>query len=501
MDKSRKFGILMPIFSLPSDEGIGTFGEEAYRFADFLKSIGARVWQVLPLTPTGYGDSPYQSCCSYALNYYFIDLKTLCEENLLTEAEISSADLYTAIRRVDYGRQFNSKISLLRTAFKRFNAEDKDFIDFVDGGKYYYFAVFMALKVKFSYRPWNEWDEPYRSFDDSAVKDFVKENREEFLFWQFTQYAALKQWLKLKAYVNSLGISVMGDVPLYLSFDSVEMWKEGDKLFLVDKDRNMISAAGCPPDAFNPDGQKWGNPLYDWDKMKSDGYAWWNKRFESNFELYDIIRLDHFRGFDRFYAVSASEETARKGMWKNGPAEELFKDKLDWNIVAEDLCVYDGGVARLMKNTGYPGMKILQEGMDGNAENGHKPSRFSENTVCYTATHDSATTAECYTGLTEKGKKIFRADLIKECRALNIPYAVNSVDSVCRSLMRLAMASKAFLAIIPAWDMLYMRGEARINKPGTMAQNNWTFRFFRGECERAVKRFDFRSTAALYKRT
>lgn len=500
MDKSRKFGILIPIFSLPSYEGIGTFGKEAYRFADFAHDIGARVWQVLPLTPTGYGDSPYQSCCSYALNYYFIDLEALCDEGLLKKEEISDADLFTTLRRVDYGKQFNNKIALLRKAFNRFNKEDKAFKDFVNGGRFYYFAAFMALKVKFSYRPWNEWDEPYRSFDEAVVKTFVDENKEEFLFWQFTQFKALNQWNALKSYVNSLGISVMGDVPLYLSYDSVEMWKDGDELFLVDENRNMTLIAGCPPDAFNPDGQKWGNPLYDWDKMKKDGYKWWNERLKYNLKLYDIIRLDHFRGFDRFYAVPASAPDAREGTWKNGPAEELFKDKLDWNIVAEDLCVYDDGVARLMKNTGYPGMKILEEGMDGNPKNGHKPSVFSENTVCCTSTHDSATTVEYYTELSAEGRKTFRRDLSDECGALNIPCAVNNSTSICMSLTRLAMVSKAFMVMLPIWDILHLGGEARINMPGTMSPDNWTFRILRGECESATKKYYLTSLFKQYNR-
>jgi len=489
MDRSRKFGFLMPIFSLPSAEGIGTFGKEAYRFVDFLSMAGAQVWQVLPLTPTGYGDSPYQSCCSYALNYYFIDLKALCKQKLITKDELCLADLSSTPRRVDYGKQFNAKVALLRVAFSRFNRSDKAFVSFLKGGKYYYFAAFMALKVKFSYRPWNEWEEKYRSFNSAIVKEFVRENRDEFLFWQFTQYIALSQWKKLKEYAFARGISIMGDIPLYLSYDSVEMWKDGDKLFYVDKQRNMTLVAGSPPDAFNPEGQKWGNPLYNWEEMKADGYKWWNERLKYNLSLYDIIRLDHFRGFDRFYAVPLNAPDARNGEWLTAPAEELFKGKLKWNIVAEDLCVYDGGVARLMRNVGYPGMKILQEAFDGNPENGHKPSQFSKNTVCYTGTHDSATFVECYLALSESVKKTFVNDLKKECKPYNITNIGKSPASLCRAAIKLALSSKAFMVIIPVWDLLGLDGEARMNLPGTTSPKNWTFRFLQGECFKLPKNF------------
>ena len=381
--RERTCGLLMPISALPSGEGIGTLGSEAYRFVDFMKEAGQRVWQVLPLNPTNYGDSPYQSCCANALNYYFIDLAKLVEEGLLTKREVRAADLGSDARRVDYGKQFYHKIALLKKAFGRFRRTE-DFDSFVKRGEYADFSVFMALKEKFSHRAWTEWDEPYKTYDEEVISAFEKEAREEILFWQFTQYIFLRQWHALQEYVHAAGIRIMGDIPLYLAYDSVEMWKYGSLLFRVDERRTPAAVAGCPPDAFSDDGQLWGNPVYDWEGMKRDGFAWWNKRIEDNLRLFDILRIDHFRGLDRYYAIPYGAPNARVGEWVDGPKEALFADKLGYDIVAEDLGVIDDGVRRLMKYVGYPGMKILEFAFDGRRENEHKPTNCTENYVAYT---------------------------------------------------------------------------------------------------------------------
>ncbi len=471
----------MPISSLPSGEGVGTLGKYAYNFADFLQQADAGIWQTLPLVPTNYGDSPYQSCSPSAVNYYFIDLQMLVGEGFLTQEEVAAADLVSCGGRVDYGKQFYNKIPLLRTAFGRFNVNDGEFVRFVNSGKYADFAVFMALKCKFGHRAWTEWEQPYRIYDEKIVRAFAAENAQEILFWQFTQFIFLKQWRALKGYANERGIKLMGDIPLYVAYDSVEMWKWGNALFKVDAGRNMSSVAGVPPDAFTDDGQLWGNPLYDWEKMKEDGYAWWNQRLKDAFSLFDILRIDHFRGFDRYYAVPFGEKTARNGVWEKGPAEALFEDKKDWSVVAEDLGVIDDGVVRMMKNLGFPGMKILEFAFDGNERNEHKPSNYTANYVCYTGTHDNMPLRQYIDDLSEEQLDTFISDVKKECALLDIPARTNSSQELTETVIKLAFASAAFAAVIPLSDVLALGKEARMNLPATVSCDNWSFRFGEGD--------------------
>lgn len=472
----RNFGLLMPVSSLPSGEGIGTLGRKAYEFVDFLYRSGAKIWQVLPLNPTNYGDSPYQSCSSDALNYYFIDLELLVKDGLLKKEEICLERLSDCERRVNYGKQFTEKISLLKKAFSRFE-RGKDFDSFVKSGGYGDFAVFMALKTKFGHVSWTEWEEPFRTYNEKVVNKFAEENREEVLFWQFTQYLFLKQWRILKTYAKAHGVSIMGDIPLYVAYDSVEVWKYGDKLFKMDKNRVPKGVAGCPPDGFTEDGQLWGNPIYDFKKMKADGYKWWRNRINSCFKLYDILRIDHFRGFDRYWEVPAGDKTARGGSWQDGPKEELFEGMQGYNIVAEDLGVIDEGVIRLMKNVGYAGMKILEFAFDGRAENEHKPSNYTENYVCYTGTHDNMPLRQYIDDLGKDEREIYIEDLLKECAIAGVTADVTDSSSVCRTVIELAFASKAKAVIIPLWDLLALGGEARMNLPSTVSDKNWSWRF------------------------
>ena len=478
MGKTRNYGILMPISSLPSNEGIGTMGEYAYRFIDFLSRSGAEIWQVLPLNPTNYGDSPYQSCCSDALNYYFIDLDFLIRDGLLTAEEVKGCELGYSERRVSYGLQFTNKIALLRKAFARFDCSDKKFTEFVADGKFADFATFMALKCKFGHKSWEEWDEPYRTFDKDITDKFIKDNHCEFLFWQFTQFIFLLQWDALKAYAHAHGIQIMGDIPLYLAYDSVEMWKYGDKLFKVDNKRRPQCVAGVPPDAFTDEGQLWGNPVYDWAKMKQTGYKWWNGRIYGSLDLFDILRIDHFRGFDRYYEVPVGEKTAKNGSWCDGPKEDLFADKLNLNIVAEDLGVMDDGVRRLMKNVGYPGMKILEFAFDGSWDNEHKPSNYkNDNCVCYTGTHNNMPLRQYIDDLSEHWLEVYKRDLKAQCSELGIEAKTDTSKDMCLSVIELAFLSKAKTVIIPLWDLLAMGEEARINLPSTVSDKNWSWRF------------------------
>lgn len=477
MITKRNYGILMPISCLPSSEGIGTMGKEAYNFVDFLKEAHAEIWQILPLNPTSFGDSPYQSCCSNALNYYFIDLQKLVEGGLLTSEEVESTPLSTDCRRVNYSLQFNNKLALLRKAFERFDKNGDDFKKFLADGEYGDFALFMTLKHKFDYKAWDEWEEPYRSYNEKIVKEFIEENRSEYEFWQFTQFIFLLQWNALKSYAHGQGISIMGDIPLYLAYDSVEVWKYGDMLFKVDKDRKPTCVAGVPPDIFSEDGQLWGNPVYDWVKMRENGYEWWNDRISKCLKLFDILRVDHFRGFDRYYEIPAGATTARDGVWVDGPKEELFNDKLDYNIVAEDLGLVDDGILRLMKNTGYPGMKLLEFAFDGDPENVNLPSKLPQNSICYTGTHDNMPLKQFIDDLTEQEREVFIKELRRECRYFDLDTDERSSQTICEKIVELAFHTQANMVIIPMWDLLAMGGEARINFPSTLSVNNWSWRF------------------------
>lgn len=476
MTNGRNFGILLPVSSLPSGERIGTLGKEAYNFIDFLSEAGGKIWQVLPLNPTNYGDSPYQSASSDALNYYFIDLQLLVEDGLLKADEISLEDLADSPLRVNYGRQFTQKVALLKKAFGRFKG-GSEFDKFVERGEYSDFAVFMAIKEKFNHVAWTAWDEEYRIYDEKTVAKFVEENKNEYLFWQFTQFIFLKQWNAVKNYANLRGVSIMGDIPLYVAYDSVEVWKYGEKLFKVDANRKLKCVAGCPPDDFTAEGQLWGNPVYNWERMKEDGYGWWKARIEKCFKLFDVLRIDHFRGFDRYWEVPAGDSTARYGLWEDGPKEELFKDILNYKIVAEDLGVIDDGVRRLMKNVGYPGMKVLEFAFDGKEENEHKPSNHTENFVCYTGTHDNMPLKQYIEDLTEEEREIFVEDVEKESKLLKIAPETKTPEQICRSVVNLAFASKSDTVIVPLWDLLALGGEARINEPSTVSDKNWSRRF------------------------
>ncbi len=480
-NNARKAGILLPIFSLPSAEGIGTLGEEAYRFVDWLKNAGVKIWQVLPLLPTNYGDSPYQSCASTALNFYFIDLHKLATEKLLQKSEYENIDWGEA-NRVDYGKLFEKKADLLKIAFSRFDKDTGSWKTFLQDGKYRDFALFMALKNKFSYLPWTEWDEPYKRGEKRTIERFQNENVEEIEFWQFTQYVFLKQWNRLKEYANTRGISIMGDMPIYVAYDSVETWKYRQDLFMLGLDGNPSLRAGVPPDAFSDDGQLWGNPVYDWEKMKKNGYSWWKNRINYEFTLFDIVRIDHFRGFDRFYTVAEGADTAKLGEWRQGPGAKLFEDFKDKLIVAEDLGIIDEGVRKMMKETGYPGMKVLSFGFDGDPENEHKASNHENNVYAYTGTHDNAPIREMIEEFEDGKLEDFRLEMQLENERLGLTFTLDAQDrtesvcALCENLLKQLFASKANVAIAPLQDVLLLGKGSRVNSPSTVS-GNWTFRF------------------------
>ena len=474
----RQAGILMPVSSLPSSVGIGTLGKGAYTFVDWLQSAGMKVWQVLPLLPTGYGDSPYQSCASNALNYYFIDFDILTEKGLLEKGDYADISWSEDDRRVDYGKQFTHKIPVLKKAFSRFDKTKTEWLYFLQKGEYSDFALFMALKSKFYYAPWTEWEEPYRNGDPEALEVFAKEYADDIAFWQFTQYIFLKQWSALRAYANERGIQIMGDMPIYLSSDSVEMWKYRQQLFMLDGEGNPALCAGVPPDAFSEDGQLWGNPVYNWEKMKKDGYTWWKQRIVSAFATqFDIIRIDHFRAFDRFFAIPVDAETAKEGEWLDGPKSALFKDFKEYAIVAEDLGVIDDGVRTLLKETGYPGMKVFEFAFDGNPENEYLPSKYNKNSVAYTGTHDNDTLKSFIESMDKAERKAFESVLEEECLIADVAYVTETIEEECKSIIELLFSSAANLVVIPMHDVTCFGEEARLNAPSTLSAQNWTFRY------------------------
>ena len=477
---NRRAGILMPVSSLPSTQGIGTLGAGAYAFVDWLKKANMKIWQVLPLLPTGYGDSPYQSFASDALNYYFIDFALLEQDGLLEKDDYQGIDWGDA-RRVDYGKQFTYKTQILRKAFARFDTSSSDWQAFLLDGKYKDFALFMSLKLRFNYAPWDAWDEALKNAEESALLAHEKQYEKEIAFWQFTQFIFLKQWRALHAYAKERGIEIMGDMPIYVAYDSVETWKYRHRLFDLNAHGNIGKRAGVPPDGFCDDGQFWGNPVYDWEKLKKENYAWWKNRIAYAFSLFDIVRIDHFRGFDRYYAVPEGAETAREGEWFEGPKAQLFKGLKRAKIVAEDLGVIDDGVRKLLKDTGYPGMKVFEFAFNGDPENEYLPSQYNENCVAYTGTHDNQTLAAFIEEMPKEERKAFALQLEEECLQADVAYISESVQDECESIVRLLFSSKANTVIIPMQDVLGMGAQARMNAPATVSGDNWTFRFIESD--------------------
>ncbi len=466
----RRSGVLMPISSLPGSYGIGTFSKEAYAFVDFLKEAGQKLWQILPLGPTGYGDSPYQSFSTFAGNPYYIDLEALIEEGLLTKEECDALDWGGHEEYVDYGTIYTSKFEVLRLAFSRADLEnDKAFFEFVVRNRDWVidYALFMAVKNAHGGVCWSEWEEDILFRKESALEKYRKECAEDILFYEFLQYVFDKQWSALKKYANEAGIKIIGDVPIYVAFDSADIWANPE-LFQLDEKNMPVAVAGCPPDAFTATGQLWGNPLYDWEYHDRTDYAWWIKRMEHCFKMYDIVRIDHFRGFESYYSIPAGAKNAMRGKWKKGPGLELFhaiEDILgEKEVIAEDLGILTPEVLKLLKDSCYPGMKVFQFAFYENSDSAYLPHNHIENSVVYTGTHDNQTTLGWY------------MDLSKEDRDFLEDYTgITSWKNVCSVMIKLAMMSVAETCIIPIQDYLELDDRARINEPGTTGKN-WKWR-------------------------
>lgn len=470
----RRSGILMHISSLPSEYGIGKLGKEAYEFADFLEKSGVSVWQILPLSPTSYGDSPYQSFSVHAGNPYFIDFEKLEEQGLLLPEEYKNVNWGSDSRRVDYALIYENVFPVLRKAYERFDTSDEDYISFCKEKSEWLpaYSLFMALKAAHSGRPWQEWEKPLAMFEEEAILEAREKYSEEAEFYSVMQYWFYSQWNDLRKYCNEKGISIVGDIPIYVAYDSAEVWQYPE-LFCLDEEKLPTDVAGCPPDFFSPTGQLWGNPLYDWEYHKKTGYSWWIKRLESAMKLYDTVRIDHFRGFESYYAIPYGNETAEMGEWRKGPNTDLFekaeKALGNMSIIAEDLGLITDEVREMLKNCGYPGMKVLQFAFDSGSSCGDLPHNFANSScIVYTGTHDNMT----LTGWTESlgaRSMTFAKKYLRVKDRKDIPEA----------MVRLAWSSTAELAVAQMQDFLGEDPNARMNTPATPS-GNWQYRVQKG---------------------
>jgi len=495
----RECGILLPVSSLPSRYGIGAFSREAYKFVDKLKEAGQQYWQILPLGPTGYGDSPYQSFSAFAGNPYFIDLETLTNEGLLTRTECEGADFGEERRYIAYDKLYQNRFLLLKLAFDRWmdklgKTKAKKVLDGSLMPETKEYCLYMAVKNSFGNVCWVEWDEEIKTRRPEALEKYRKKFAQEIEFYQFQQYLFRVQWEKLKAYANRKGVKIIGDIPIYVAFDSSDAWANPE-LFQFDEDCNPTAVAGCPPDAFSATGQLWGNPLYRWDYHKKTGYEWWMKRLEACFKMYDVVRIDHFRAFDAYYSIPAGMKTAEIGEWEPGPGDSLFetmKKRLgEREVIAEDLGFLTPSVLELVKRTGYPGMKVLQFAFDSREDSDYLPHNYIRNAVAYTGTHDNDTTLGWYEQLPEADREFCS-------RYLNLGKC-SSKEEIKWEFIRAALSCVANLAVIPMQDYLGLGSEARINIPSTLG-GNWTWRMKRGALTKELA-LEIREMSELYGRT
>lgn len=486
----RKSGILMPVFSLPSKYGIGDFGKSSYEFVDYIASCGQKVWQILPLVQTGHGNSPYSSVSSKSFSPYFISPELLKEEGLLTSEEVSFS-LYNS-DNIDYGFLYAVRFPMLKKAFSRFDKGDKQFKAFVKSKKAYDYALFMALKYASGQKHFYEWDDAYKRRDKKALDKFAKDYKDEVLFWVFTQFIAQKQWLNLKNYANSKGISIMGDMPLYVALDSVDVWTQ-PHYFKLDNDFLPLKKAGVPPDYFCKEGQLWGNPVYDYQVHSEDGFSFWVNRLKDALSIYDYVRIDHFRALDKYYEIDKDSETAMVGEWIDVPSDELFNaihSAVDKNrIIAEDLGIIDDGVRELLRKTGYPGMKILSFAFNGDPNNLYLPQSLDENCICYTGTHDNDTLVGLLKGATGWDYNNFYQGVKNSLEVMDVVGNVDSVEGLVDCTIELGMKSKAKWFILPIWDLLKKDGGYRINEPGTVKQENWAIRFDKKDFNAKTKKY------------
>lgn len=468
----RASGIIMPVFSLPGKYGIGTFGKEAYDFIDFLSDAGQKYWQVLPMGPTDCGNSPYSSLSVFAGNQNFIDFEQLIEEGAVDRKEVEMIDWGSG--DVDYDKVIPGKKKILKSAYlKAYGSVKEEVSDFAENNIswIYDYALYMALKEHFDGLPWYEWEENIRLREQEAVEKYRSELKDSINYHIYVQYLFFKQWDKLKKYAEDKDVKFIGDIPIYAAMDSADVWASPEN-FQLDEKNMPVDVAGVPPDYFSEEGQLWGNPLYDWEAMKNDGYGWWIRRIGAAERLYDVIRIDHFRGLESYWAVPATEKTAVNGEWRKGPGLDFIERIKGWfcgiEIIAEDLGILTDDVRELLKNSRFPGMKVLQFAFDDSGNSDYLPHKYDKNCVCYGGTHDNATIKEWL----ETGDK-------KEIEFAREYFGINKKDNFNFGIIRGGMASVADTFITQMQDYLELGKDARTNIPG-IAFGNWKWKMEEG---------------------
>ena len=490
----RSSGVLMHITSLPGEFGIGTFGKSAYDFVDFLEETKQTYWQILPLTTTSYGDSPYQSFSAVAGNLNLIDFSLLKEDGLLEESDYVNVNFGENPEKVDYALLFEARRPILEKAvantsknsevlaeIEKFEAENSSWL--AD------YAEYMAIKESFGYKSFVHWDEDIKKGEETAREKYRTELQDSIRYYTVTQYFFFKQWLALKEYANGKGIKIIGDMPIYVSADSVEMWTMPE-LFKVDENNEPLYVAGCPADDFSPTGQLWGNPIYDWEKHKEQGFSWWIYRVQESFKIYDVLRIDHFKGFSDFWQIDKDAENAVNGTWEAGPGIELFqkiKEQLgDLPIVAENLGFIDAKAEKLLDDSGYPGMKILQFAFPGE-DNLDRPHHYTQNSVAYTGTHDNDVVNGWYEKLSESERKLVSEYLNRR-----------GDETITEAMIRGIYSSVSDYAIVTMQDLLDKDATSRMNVPSTVG-GNWEWRMLAEDLTEERKEF-LRNITVRYSR-
>lgn len=469
---ARSSGVLMHLSSLPSPHGIGTMGKSAVEFIDFLKEAGQSYWQMLPIHPTGFGDSPYQPSSTFAGNPYFIDLDTLVQHNLLTPQQVAGFSWGDQENRVDFEKILQNRQSVLRLAYQSAGMRGKIWAREFEKSHPWAsdFALFTAIKQRYGGKPWTQWENGLKLRQPQAMAQARKELKDEIAFVLFLQHLFFSQWRQLKEHAAKQGVKLIGDIPIYVSMDSADVWSN-PQMFALDQTLTPTAVAGCPPDYFSPTGQLWGNPLYNWDYMKKTNYSWWGDRLSALCTLFDVVRIDHFRGFASYYAIPYGDKTAEHGVWLPGPKQDLF-DTLSSTLgtlplIAEDLGLQSPDVTDLMEHCGYPGMKVLSFAFDSDAKNPYLPHNHSQNCVSYTGTHDNDTFIGWWDSASDYPKRHFTDYL--GCGAIDS-------NTACQRAVALNMASVADLAIAPMQDFLQLGTSARMNTPSTIGGENWRWR-------------------------
>ena len=468
----RTSGILMPLSSISSPYGIGTMGQDARRFIDFLKEAGQTYWQILPICPTSYGDSPYQSFSTFAGNPYFIDLDKLAEEGLLIEDEYKNIVWGEALDKVDYGKLYEQRYPVLRKAYSRFiQRNSKEYEDFCNEQADWLldYAMFMTIKGVNGGVSWLSWDENEKRREPDTMEKVKQNYKEEIEFWKVIQYFFFVQWKELRKYANDKGISIIGDLPIYVALDSADVWAHPE-MFQLDEKLQPINVAGCPPDGFSATGQLWGNPLFNWDVMEKDNYSWWVKRIGFSCQIYNVLRLDHFRGFDSYFAIPYGDKDASGGHWEIGPGIKLFnaveKTIGKQNIIAEDLGFLTDSVKKLLEESGFPGMKVFELGFDSRDANSveYLPHNFKKNCVAYVGTHDNDTVQGWFTSASAEDVE-YAKDYLR----------IEDISDGHWCMMKWLWATVADTTIVQAQDLFGLGSESRMNTPSTFG-TNWVWR-------------------------